>query len=109
MNINPILIEVFKNRFSSISEEMGVTLMRTGFSPNIKERRDFSCAVFDAEGQMIAQAAHIPVHLGSMPMSVMSAIESTTLEEGDMVILNDPYKGGTHLPDITIEIGRAHV
>ena len=102
MNINPILIEVFKNRFSSISEEMGVTLMRTGFSPNIKERRDFSCAVFDAEGQMIAQAAHIPVHLGSMPMSVMSAIESTTLEEGDMVILNDPYKGGTHLPDITI-------
>ncbi len=70
MKINPILLEVFKNRFSSISEEMGVTLMRTGFSPNIKERRDFSCALFDRDGQMIAQAAHIPVHLGSMPMSV---------------------------------------
>ncbi|MBW2126477.1 MAG: hydantoinase B/oxoprolinase family protein, partial [Deltaproteobacteria bacterium] len=86
--VNPILLEVFKNRFSSISEEMGVTLNRTAFSPNIKERRDFSCAVFDSNGDMIAQAAHIPVHLGS--------------EEGDMVMLNDPFKGGTHLPDITI-------
>ncbi len=101
-NINPILLEVFKNRFSSISEEMGVTLNRTAFSPNIKERRDFSCAIFDENGDMIAQAAHIPVHLGSMPMSVKSAIENCELNDGDMVILNDPFKGGTHLPDITI-------
>ncbi|MGW8221162.1 MAG: hydantoinase B/oxoprolinase family protein [Syntrophobacteria bacterium] len=102
MKVNPILLEVFKNRFSSIAEEMGVTLNRTGFSPNIKERRDFSCAVFDQRGDTIAQAAHIPVHLGSMPMSVRSAIESVSWEEGDMVILNDPFKGGTHLPDITV-------
>jgi N-methylhydantoinase B len=102
MDVNPILLEVFKNRFCSISEEMGVTLNRTAFSPNIKERRDFSCAVFDAAGQMIAQAAHIPVHLGSMPMSVAQAIESALWEAGDMVILNDPFKGGTHLPDITM-------
>lgn len=102
MDVNPILLEVFKNRFASISEEMGVTLNRTAFSPNIKERRDFSCALFDAEGELVAQAAHIPVHLGSMPLSVRSAIESVSFEEGDMVILNDPFKGGTHLPDITI-------
>ena len=102
MKANPILLEVFKNRFSSIAEEMGVTLNRTGFSPNIKERRDFSCAIFDQQGEMIAQAAHIPVHLGSMPMSVKSAMHSMSWEDGDMVILNDPYKGGTHLPDITI-------
>lgn len=102
MKVNPILLEVFKNRFSSISEEMGVTLTRTSFSPNIKERRDLSCAVFDREGDMIAQAAHIPVHLGSMPMSVKAAIENATWRKGDMVILNDPFKGGTHLPDITL-------
>ncbi|MBW2095949.1 MAG: hydantoinase B/oxoprolinase family protein, partial [Deltaproteobacteria bacterium] len=102
MKVNPILLEVFKNRFSSISEEMGVTLTRTSFSPNIKERRDLSCAVFDQQGDMIAQAAHIPVHLGSMPMSVKAAIENTTWQKGDMVILNDPFKGGTHLPDITL-------
>ena len=99
---NPILLEVFKNRFTSISEEMGVTLTRTGFSPNIKERRDLSCGIFNYNGDMIAQAAHIPVHLGSMPMSVKSAIESCSWEEGDMVMLNDPFKGGTHLPDITL-------
>ena len=95
-------MEVFKNRFASISEEMGVTLTRTAFSPNIKERRDLSCAVFDHTGDMVAQAAHIPVHLGSMPMSVKAAIESVKWEKGDMVILNDPFKGGTHLPDITL-------
>ncbi len=102
MKINPILLEVFKNRFASVSEEMGVTLNRTAFSPNIKERRDFSCAVFDSRGDMIAQAAHIPVHLGSMPLSVHSAIRAHTFSDGDMVMLNDPFKGGTHLPDITI-------
>ncbi|WP_272700255.1 hydantoinase B/oxoprolinase family protein [Desulfovibrio sp. Fe33] len=106
MQTNPILLEVFKNRFSSIAEEMGVTLTHTAFSPNIKERRDLSCAIFDAKGDMIAQAAHIPVHLGSMPLSVKAAM--TAMEEqggfapGDMVMLNDPFKGGTHLPDITI-------
>ena len=102
MKVNPILLEVFKNRFASISEEMGVTLTRTAFSPNIKERRDLSCAVFGHTGDMVAQAAHIPVHLGSMPMSVKAAIESVKWEKGDMVILNDPFKGGTHLPDITL-------
>lgn len=102
MKVNPILLEVFKNRFVSISEEMGVTLVRTAYSPNIKERRDSSCAIFNAKGEMIEQAAHIPVHLGSMPLSVKSAINEIEMKEGDMVILNDPYKGGTHLPDITI-------
>ncbi|WP_319760244.1 hydantoinase B/oxoprolinase family protein [Maridesulfovibrio sp.] len=102
MNVNPILLEVFKNRFAAISEEMGVTLTRTAFSPNIKERRDLSCAVFDRKGDMVAQAAHIPVHLGSMPLSVKSAIENSDFKDGDMVMLNDPFKGGTHLPDITL-------
>ena len=102
MKFNPVLLEAFKHRFSSIAEEMGVTLNRTAFSPNIKERRDFSCALFDADGDMIAQAAHIPVHLGSMPLSVKSAIAGTDFQDGDMVMLNDPFKGGTHLPDVTI-------
>jgi N-methylhydantoinase B len=99
---NPIRLEVFKHLLASVAEEMGVVLCRTGYSPNIKERRDFSCAVFDAQGRMIAQAAHIPVHLGSMPMSVQEGIRSFTFAPGDMVILNDPYRGGTHLPDITL-------
>jgi N-methylhydantoinase B len=102
MTVNPILMQVFKNRFASICDEMGVTLNRTGFSPNIKERRDFSCAIFDAAGDMIAQAAHIPVHLGSMPLSVKAAIDGCSFEPGDMVMLNNPFQGGTHLPDITI-------
>lgn len=100
---DPVKIELYRNIFSSIAEEMGAALQRSSFSPNIKERRDFSCAVFDAEGNMIEQAAHIPVHLGSMPLSVKSAIEEVNrLEPGDVVILNDPFKGGTHLPDITL-------
>jgi N-methylhydantoinase B len=101
-DVNPILLEIFKNRFASIAEEMGVTLNRTAFSPNIKERKDFSCALFDAKGEVIAQAAHIPVHLGSMPLSVKAAIEGFDFVDGDMVVLNDPFKGGTHLPDITL-------
>jgi N-methylhydantoinase B len=100
--MDPIKLEIFKNLFSSVAEEMGMVLQRTGFSPNIKERLDFSCAVFDNEGNMVAQAAHIPVHLGSMPLSVKSAIESVPMEQGDVVILNDPFRGGTHLPDVTI-------
>jgi len=102
MRVNPVQLEVFKNRFSSIAEEMGSVLHRTSFSPNIKERRDYSCALFTLSGEMVAQAAHIPVHLGSMPLSVKSAIDSVDFEKGDMVILNDPFKGGTHLPDITL-------
>jgi len=98
MTVNPILMQVFKNRFASISEEMGVTLNRTAFSPNIKERRDCSCAIFDAAGEMIAQAAHIPVHLGSMPLSVRAAIDCCQFEEGDMVMLNNPFQVGPTSP-----------
>lgn len=103
--------EVFRNLFVAIAEEMGVTLCRTGFSPNIKERRDYSCAVYDARGETIAQGDHMPVHLGAMPLSVKAAIERVPMERGDMVALNDPFAGGTHLPDITLVmpvfIGRA--
>jgi N-methylhydantoinase B len=101
---DPIQLEVFKHRFAAIAEEMGAVLRKASYSPNIKERRDFSCALFNANGQMIAQAAHIPVHLGSMPLSVKAAISAYAedLNPGDMIILNDPFKGGTHLPDITL-------
>jgi N-methylhydantoinase B len=104
---DPIELEVFKNLYHSIAEEMGAALRRTSFSPNIKERRDYSCAVFDARGQVIAMGDHMPVHLGSMPMSVAAAIEQcqlnhSPLEPGDVVMLNDPFRGGTHLPDITL-------
>ena len=102
MNVDPIFLEVFKNRMISISEEMGVTLSRTAFSPNIKERKDLSCALFDHKGEMMSQAAHIPVHLGSMPLSVQTAISEIDFEQGDMAVLNDPYLGGTHLPDLTV-------
>ncbi len=104
MPVDPISLEVFKNMFISVSEEMGVALQRTSYSPNIKERRDFSCAIFDPDGQMVAQAAHQPVHLGAMPASVKAALDTfpDSLRPGDMVILNDPYLGGTHLPDITL-------
>ena len=102
MNADPIKLELYKNMLASVAEEMGVTLQRTAFSPNIKERLDFSCAVFDGIGKMVAQAAHIPVHLGSMPLSVLAAIEHTEMAPGDMIALNDPYRGGTHLPDITL-------
>ncbi len=104
MAVDAISLEVFKNMFISVSEEMGVALQRTSYSPNIKERRDFSCAIFDPQGQMVAQAAHQPVHLGAMPASVRAALETfpDALRPGDMVILNDPYLGGTHLPDITL-------
>lgn len=102
MSFDPIRLEVFKHLLASIAEEMGVVLCRTGYSPNIKERRDFSCALFDAQGQMVAQAAHIPVHLGSMPLSVQAGTQRFSFKPGDMIILNDPYQGGTHLPDITL-------
>ena len=96
--VDPISLEIFKNLFVSVSEEMGVALQRTAYSPNIKERKDFSCALFDAQGQMVAQAAHVPVHLGAMPASVKAAVDAfpsgkTTFRPGDVVILNDPYLG----------------
>ena len=104
---DPIELEVFKNIYHSIAEEMGAALRRTSFSPNIKERRDYSCAVFDSRGQVIAMGDHMPVHLGSMPMSVAAAIQQcevddSPLDPGDVVMLNDPFRGGTHLPDITL-------
>ena len=101
--MDPITLKIFENLFISVADEMGVTLGRTAYSPNIKERRDFSCAVFLDGGEMIAQAAHIPVHLGAMPASVRAALEMfEAWAPGDLVVLNDPYLGGTHLPDITM-------
>jgi N-methylhydantoinase B/oxoprolinase/acetone carboxylase alpha subunit len=94
-------LEIFRNLFVSIAEEMGVVLKRTAFSSNIKERRDYSCALYDADAETIAMGDHMPVHLGAMPESVRSALASHTLEPGDVVFLNDPFRGGTHLPDIT--------
>ncbi len=99
---NPINLEIFNNQFSTICEEMGVVLCRSSFSTNIKERKDFSCALFDSSGEMVAQAEHLPVHLASMSMSVEWAINTVEMSEGDTVILNDPFQGGTHLPDITV-------
>ncbi len=99
---DPIELEIFKNIFHSIAEEMGAALRRTAFSPNIKERRDYSCAVFDGAGEVIAMGDHMPVHLGSMPMSVRAAITKLELAPGDVAMLNDPFAGGTHLPDITL-------
>ncbi|MBA7646158.1 hypothetical protein ES703_53920 [subsurface metagenome] len=98
---DPIELELFKNLFVSVSEEMGAVLCRTSLSPNIKERKDFSCALFDRKGETFSQGSHIPVHLGAMPLSVQASIHAVDFEEGDLVILNDPYRGGTHLPDIT--------
>lgn len=100
--MNSITLSLYKHRFESIAEEMGVTLCRSAHSSNIKERRDYSCAIFDAQGRTLAQAEHLPVHLGSMPMSVQSAIQQVSLLPGDSVIVNDPFAGGTHLPDITL-------
>ncbi len=102
MRRDPIELEIFKNIYHSIAEEMGAALRRTAFSPNIKERRDYSCAVFDADGEVIAMGDHMPVHLGSMPMSVRAAIDQFELEPRDVAMLNDPFRGGTHLPDITL-------
>ena len=102
MKADPVKLEIFKNLFRAVAEEMGAALRRTAFSPNIKERRDYSCAVFDAAGEVIAMGDHMPVHLGSMPMSVAAAIEALTLRPGDIALLNDPFAGGTHLPDITL-------
>src|SRR2546425_541924 len=103
-NLDPVSFEILKNSLISITEEMGVVLRKSSFSPNIKERRDFSCALFNSSGQLVAQAEHIPVHLGAMPYSVQAVLKEfeDDLSDGDDVILNDPYRGGTHLPDITM-------
>ena len=94
-NFDPTTLEIYRALFTSVAEEMGVALRRTAFSPNIKERRDYSCAV-------IAQGDHMPVHLGSMPMAVAAALAEVDLVAGDVVALNDPFAGGTHLPDVTL-------
>ena len=99
---DPVELEIFKSLFHSIAEEMGAALRRTAYSPNIKERRDYSCAVFSGNGEVVAMGDHMPVHLASMPMSVRAAVDQLTLGPGDVAILNDPFCGGTHLPDITL-------
>ncbi|HYK64560.1 MAG TPA: hydantoinase B/oxoprolinase family protein, partial [Patescibacteria group bacterium] len=102
MKLDAVALALMNNRLAAIADEMGVVLGQTGFSPNIKERHDFSCAIFDARGELVAQAAHIPVHLGSTPLSVRAAIANLDLEPGDVAALNDPFAGGTHLPDLTL-------
>ena len=102
VSINPARLAIFDSLVSSIAEEMGATLRHTSLSPNIKERADFSCAVFDHVGQLLAQAAHIPVHLGAMPESVRAVERLAPWRPGDLAILNDPFLGGTHLPDVTM-------
>src|SRR6266566_8656158 len=99
---DPTTLEIYRALYTSVAEEMGVALRRTSFSPNIKERRDYSCAVFDSSGRVIAQGDHMPVHLGSMPMAVTAALRAVEIHPGDVVILNDPFAGGTHLPDVTL-------
>jgi N-methylhydantoinase B len=100
--MDPVALEIAHHRLAGVAEEMGVVLGRTALSPNIKERRDYSCAVFDARGALAAQAAHIPVHLGSTPLAVRAVLERVTMGPGDVVIVNDPFAGGTHLPDVTL-------
>lgn len=100
--VDPVTLAVMNSRMAAIAEEMGVVLGQTAFSPNIKERRDYSCALFDGAGELVAQAAHIPVHLGSTPLSVRAAIARLDLAPGDIAALNDPFAGGTHLPDVTL-------
>ncbi len=101
--IDPVTLEVLRNALESIADEMGAVLKRTAFSPNIKERMDASCAIFDESAQLVAQAEHVPVHLGSMLRAVRATVDAVgTVEEGDVVIVNDPFTGGSHLPDITI-------
>jgi len=102
--VDPVMLEVFNNLFMSIAEQMGVALQNTSYSVNIKERLDFSCAIFDAVGDLVANAPHIPVHLGSMSESVVTVIRerADTIKPGDVFMLNTPYNGGTHLPDVTV-------
>ncbi|HZE90586.1 MAG TPA: hydantoinase B/oxoprolinase family protein, partial [Rhizobacter sp.] len=102
--VDPVMLEVFNNLFMNIAEQMGLQLQNTAYSVNIKERLDFSCALFDAEGNLIANAPHMPVHLGSMSESIKTVIQGHAgrMQRGDVYVLNDPYHGGTHLPDVTV-------
>jgi 5-oxoprolinase (ATP-hydrolysing) len=102
--VDPVMLEVFNNLFMNIAEQMGLQLQNTAYSVNIKERLDFSCALFDAEGNLIANAPHMPVHLGSMSESIKTVINENAarMQQGDVFVLNDPYHGGTHLPDVTV-------
>src|SRR5260370_35325334 len=102
---DPTTLEIYRALYTSVAEEMGTALRRTSFSPNIKERRDYSCAVFDQDGRVIAQGDHMPVHLGSMPMAVAAALSEVAIGPGDVVALTDPFAGGTHLPDVTLAAG----
>ena len=105
MRVDPVTLELIRNACTAVGEEMNATLVRTSYSPNIKERRDCSCALFDADAEMISQAENIPVHLGAMPFSVRAAVERhppETLSPGDAILLNDPFEGGAHLPDLTL-------
>jgi len=102
MSVDAVELAIFRSAMHSVAEEMGAALRRTALSPNIKERRDYSCAVFDHEARVIAMGDHMPVHLGSMPMSVEAAVARVEFAPGDIAVLNDPYAGGTHLPDITM-------
>ena len=103
--VDPVTLEVVRNAAAAACEEMNATLVRTSYSPNVKERKDCSCALFDAGGALAAQAENLPVHLGAMPFSVAAALEAfppSDLEDGDAILLNDPYEGGAHLPDLTL-------
>ena len=105
MTVDPVTLEVVRNATAAVAEEMNATLVRTSYSPNIKDRKDCSCAVFDADGELVSQAENIPVHLGAMPFSVASALDKfppDSLEPGDEILLNDPFHGGAHLPDLTL-------
>jgi len=100
--MTPIELSIFSSRINAICDEMGAVLQRAALSPNIRDRLDFSCAIFDASGELSAQAAHIPVHLGSMTFAMAGIVSQLVWHEGDMVVVNDPYMGGTHLPDVTL-------
>jgi len=100
--VDPVEFSLFASRIGAVCEEMGAALARAAFSPNIRDRLDFSCAVFDAAGRLCAQAAHIPVHLGSMAYAMRDLVRGREWGPGDALVLNDPYLGGTHLPDVTV-------
>ncbi len=100
--MDSIDLSVFASRIESVCDEMGAVLRRVAFSLNIKDRLDYSCAIFDVDGELCAQAAHIPVHLGSMAYAAKDIVKNINWHAGDMVVLNDPFLGGTHLPDVTL-------
>ena len=103
--MTPASLNIFASRLNAVCDEMGLVLRNAAFSPNIRDRLDFSCAVFDANGELCAQAAHIPVHLGSMAFAMRDIVAGVDWQPGDQVVLNDPFLGGTHLPDVTLLSG----